>query len=51
VSGVQDERALGLPGESHHPVSGEVTAVAPTEVYVRDRDEDGGNERGGPRRR
>jgi len=51
MSSVQDERALGLPGESHNSVSGEVTAVAPSKVYVRDRDEDGGNECGGPRRR
>jgi len=48
VSGVQDERALGLPGESHHPVSGEIAAVTPPEVYVGDRDEDGGDERGWP---
>lgn len=47
MPGVQDERALGLPGESDHPVPGQVTAVAPAKVYVGNRDENGHDERGG----
>lgn len=51
VSGVQDERAFGLSGKSDHPMSGEVEAVAPTKVHVGNRDQNGSDERGRPRRR
>jgi len=48
---VQDERALGLPGEGDHPVPDEIAAVAPAKVHVGDRDQDGGDERFRTRRR
>jgi len=51
VPGVQDERALGLPGESDHPVPDEIAAVAPAKVHVGDRDQNGGDERVRPRGR
>lgn len=47
MSGVQDERAPGLSGKSDDPVPGEVAAVAPAEIHVGDRDENGRDERGG----
>lgn len=51
VPGMQDERALRLPGESNYSVPGKVASIASTKVHVGNRNKNGGDERGGRPRR